>query len=197
MHAALKKLSALLRIGVVNDYTPKALYKPPRLIDVETGWRGHELVVRDILDRFHIRRDSCLEFGVEFGYSSVVFSNFFKRVVGVDTFEGDIHSFRKNNHFEETRHDLNVFQNIELYQSDYKDWIRNDDNQYDLIHVDIVHTYSDTYRCGLWSAMHSTCTLFHDTESFPEVKLAVAEIARATRKKFFNYKPHYGLGIVI
>jgi hypothetical protein len=63
--------------------------------------------------------------------------------------------------------------------------------------VDIVHTYEHTYRCGLWSAQHSKCTLFHDTESFFDVKMAVVDIARATGKRFYNFRQCYGLGIVV
>jgi hypothetical protein len=140
---------------------------------------------------------SCLEFGVEFGYSTVAFSNYFKKVIGIDIFLGDIHTVHKGDHYEQTKASLSAFNNIELIKADYKDWIKTDTEVYDLIHIDIVHTYEDTYQCGLWSAQHSTCTLFHDTESFPEVKRAVSDIAKITGKKFYNYPKYYGLGIIV
>ena len=63
--------------------------------------------------------------------------------------------------------------------------------------VKIVHNYKETFECGLWAAQHSTCTVFHDTESFPEVRRAVIDIAKAAGKKVYNYPYHNGLGIIV
>ena len=178
-------------------YTPETYSQPAQMLDVVSAWKGHEQVILDIMKRFNIKNDKCLEFGVEFGYSAVVFSNYFKSVKGVDIFLGDIHTEHKGDHYEKTRSSLVKYENIELFKSDYKDWIAKDNDFYDLIHVDIIHTYEDTYKCGLWSARHSSCTIFHDTESFPEVKEAVLSIAKATGKTFYNYPEHYGLGIIV
>jgi len=196
----MKSLSALassLRYRNVRQYTPRALTRPALLIDVESAWSGHELVLGDVIDRFGVGTAACLEFGVEFGYSTVALSNFFDRVTGVDTFRGDVHSSVKDDHFDKTTSDLSAYPNITLVKSDYESWIKSDVGYYDLIHVDIIHTYRDTFNCGLWSAMHSDCTLFHDTESFPDVKRAVNDVARKTGRTFYNYPAHYGLGILV
>jgi predicted secreted protein len=92
---------------------------------------------------------------------------------------------------------LREFENINLVKADFRDFIKNNDKQFDLIHVDIVHTYRDTFACGLWSVEHSECTIFHDTQSHPDVKRAVADIAKKTARKFYNYKQFNGLGIII
>lgn len=181
----------------IPHYKPRKKTRPSRMIDVDTAWKGLELVIEDILDRFDIKRNSCIEFGVEFGYSSVVFSNYFKEVVGVDTFEGDEHTAHKGDHFADTKQRLASFPNIKLYKSDYRDWIKQDDSLYDFSHVDIVHNYKETYECGLWAANHSTCTIFHDTESYPEVRQAVKDIATTTGKRIFNYPKSFGLGIIV
>jgi len=170
---------------------------PEKMIETTSAWKGLELIIEDILNRFDIGRDNCIEFGVEFGYSSVVFSNYFKKVKGVDTFIGDDHTNHKGDHFDETKKSLLQFENIELFQSDYRDWIKKDNEQYDFAHVDIIHNYNETYECGLWAVQHSKCCIFHDTQSFPEVKRAVYDIAKATGKKAYNYPHHYGLGIVV
>ena len=78
-----------------------------------------------------------------------------------------------------------------------KYWIKKDDTQYDFAHVDIVHNYEETFECGLWAVKHSKCCIFHDTESFPEVKKAVYDIAKAANKTAYNYPHHYGLGIIV
>lgn len=181
----------------IQVYKPAKLNKPENMLDVISAWKGLELIIEDILDGFNIKRDRCIEFGVEFGYSTVAFSNYFKQVIGVDTFEGDIHTDNKENHFEETKARLLAFKNIELFKSDYQSWIPNDHSRYNFAHVDIVHNYKETYECGLWAAQHSDCTIFHDTESFPEVRQAVIDIAKATGQSVYNYPLHYGLGILV
>jgi hypothetical protein len=178
-------------------YKPQQKRKPARMLPVDTAWAGLELIIEDILNRFQVKRNRCIEFGVEFGYSSVVFSNYFKEVTGVDTFEGDEHTIHKGDHFEETKTRLAPYPNIQLFKSDYRDWIVKDDSQYDFSHVDIVHNYAETYECGLWAVNHSSCTIFHDTESFPAVRKAVIDLAKATGKNVYNYPKCYGLGIIV
>lgn len=181
----------------IPTYSPQTKSKPQNLIKIVSAWKGLELIVEDILERFDIGRDRCLEFGVEFGYSSVAFSNYFNEVIGVDTFEGDIHTTHKGNHYKETKQALSSFNNIKLIKSTYQDWIVRDTSNYDLAHVDIVHTYEHTFKCGLWAAEHSKCAIFHDTESFIEVRRAVIDIAKATGKKAYNYPHCNGLGIIV
>jgi hypothetical protein len=192
-----------------NAHYPKIPIKPfipeklvPAVKTLDTGstasaWRGLELVIPDILSRFGVATGSCIEFGVEFGYSTVAFSNYFDKVVGIDLFVGDVNTVHHGDHFRETQARLSAFPNIELHKTSYQDWIASDDSYYDLAHVDIVHTYRDTFQCGLWAAQHSTCTLFHDTESFIDVRNAVIDVARSAGKEVFNYPHHYGLGIVV
>lgn len=181
----------------IRTYVPQKKTIPPKLLEITSAWKGLELIIEDIITRFDIGGESCIEFGVEFGYSAVVFSNYFKKVTGVDTFEGDSHTRHKGDHFAETKLRLSPYKNIELFKSDYKDWIKKDNSYYNFSHVDIVHNYTETYECGLWAAQHSDCCIFHDTESFPEVRNAVADIAKATGKQLYNYPFCHGLGIVV
>jgi len=181
----------------IDDYKPQHLYTPEKTIPNKSAWQGLEQIIEDLINTFDLQRKQCIEFGVEFGFSSVVFSNYFDKVVGVDTFEGDIHTKNKNQHYEETQQRLSPYPNITLERSDYRDWIVKDNERYNLAHVDIVHTYKDTYDCGLWAAQHSDCTIFHDTESFLEVRKAVIDIAKVTGQEIYNYPFHHGLGILV
>lgn len=181
----------------IRPYKPASLTQPAQLLDAVSAWKGLEMIIGDIITRFGVGSEKCIEFGVEFGYSAVVFSNFFERVTGIDTFEGDIHTNNKQEHFQQTRERLKPYGNIHLVKSDYRDWIVRDNQRYNFAHVDIVHNYKETYECGLWAARHSECVVFHDTESFPEVRKAVKDIARATGQQLFNYPHHYGLGILV
>ncbi len=180
----------------IKTYVPKKKVVPKNILSVVTAWKGLELIIEDIMERFNVGTESCIEFGVEFGYSSVVFSNYFDEVVGVDIFLGDEHTAFKGDHFDKTKDSLSKYKNIHLHRSDYKDWIKADKRHYDFAHVDIVHNYDETYECGLWAAQHSTCVVFHDTESFPEVRRAVIDIAKAVGKNVYNYPYHNGLGII-
>jgi hypothetical protein len=181
----------------IVPYVPRRREAPARVLAPATAWKGIESILGDIIQRFSLGTHTCLEFGVEYGYSTVALSAFFDSVIGVDTFCGDIHTENKSDIFAQTSQRLSRFDNIRLVRSDYHDWIVKDDSFYDLIHVDIVHTYIDTFTCGLWSAQHATCVLFHDTLSFPAVQRAVIDIARKTRKQFFNFEESYGLGILV
>ena len=191
-------LAGLLKARVpITEFVPNHLQLPSRTLQVDSAWKGIESILSDLIKRFHIRTNCCLEFGVEYGYSTVALSSFFDSVTGVDTFAGDKHTVNKKDVYDETVSRLSAFENVRLIRSDYRDWIKQDNNLYDLIHVDIVHTYADTFACGLWSAVHSQCVIFHDTESFPAVKRAVSEISRLTGKHFHNFKQSNGLGILV
>lgn len=181
----------------ITRYVPRRREAPARELQVVSAWAGIPNILSDIIERFHIKTDRCLEFGVEFGFSTVALSSYFDSVIGVDTFQGDQHTVNKRNIYEETVRRLSPYANIELVQSDYRDFIQSEHGSFDLIHVDIVHTFADTLACGLWSAQHSQCTIFHDTQSFLQVKQAVTEIARTTGKTFYNFKESNGLGILV
>ena len=180
------------------NYVPRKIATPKRLIQSRSmAWVGLEKIILDIIEFSKINPKTALEFGVEFGYSTAVLANYFEKVIGVDIFTGDAHAGLHGDIYDETRNNLKDFANIELIRADYKDFIRSTDRSFDMIHVDIIHTYEDTYQCGLWSAEHATCTIFHDTQSFPAVKKAVSDIAKKTNKRFYNYRKCNGLGIVI
>jgi hypothetical protein len=197
MPKILDKIYNYLKYPAPIPYSPQQLETPSRYLDIVSAWHGHHLILADLIQRFGISTQSCLEFGVEFGFSAVAMSSYFDTVTGVDIFMGDIHTQHKGDHYTQTKARLQPYINIHLVKADYQDYIQNNNSHYNLIHVDIVHTFEHTYRCGLWSAQHSQCTIFHDTESFPEVKRAVHEIAKQTNKKFYNYTKHYGLGILV
>jgi hypothetical protein len=168
---------------------------PPNYANVVSAWKGLEQIIPAIIKQFNLPTNKCLEFGVDNGYSSAIFSNYFTTVLGVDYFEGDIHAGVRNV-YEQTKQTLAPFKNITVQKNSYQNFIKDHHEQYDLIHVDIIHNYEHTYACGLWAAEHSKCAIFHDTESFFEVRKAVHDIAKKTGKTFYNYPHHYGLGII-
>jgi hypothetical protein len=181
----------------VKKYIPRFYEKPNKtLINQKSAWAGLDEIIKDIIIRSGVANNVCLEFGVEFAYSTVALSNYFSKVIGVDTFEGDEHAGYYGDIYEKVKEIVHPYNNIELIKNDYKAFIKDNNSQFDLIHVDIVHTYEATFECGIWAATHAGCVIFHDTESFPEVKKAVLDISILTKKKFYNYKECNGLGIL-
>ncbi len=87
---------------------------------------GIEKILSELIERFHISTDICLEFGVEFGFSTVALSSYFNRVIGVDTFLGDKHTGNMWDFYEETVSRLSRYQNIELVRSDYRHFIQKE-----------------------------------------------------------------------
>lgn len=180
---------------IINYYPTKR--ENPKLANVTSAWGNIPTIINDIIDRFNLGRKSALEFGVEYGYSTSALSNYFDVVIGVDTFEGDNHSGFKNNHIEITANNLSEFSNIKLIKSNYKDYILNNNERFDMIHIDIIHNYFETFECGEWSVNHSDCVIFHDTLSFPEVFRAVYDLSVKYNLDFYNYEESHGLGILV
>lgn len=183
---------------MIINYEPKVFDSPKVITDMPSAWTGLERILSDIINRFELDRNGvAIEFGVEYGFSTSAFAHYFNSVIGIDTFQGDIHTFDNYDHYEETKNRLKVYPNIKLFKTLYQDWITRDDNTYEIAHVDIVHTYEDTYDCGEWCVNHSKVTLFHDTESFHSVKAACNMLSEKYNLDFYNYEKSYGLGILV
>ena len=181
----------------VVPYVPEQLWTPRHLVDVPTAWTGCESILRDVMLRFKIKSNTALEFGVDYGYSTAALANFFNRVIGVDTFLGDVHAGARENLLEKATNALKDFKNIELVQSDYRDFIKGDHGMFDLINVDIVHHYQETNECVAWAVQHSDVTLVHDTIAFPEVRRAVQDVCWETGVVFYEWQVKHGLGILV
>jgi hypothetical protein len=178
------------------DYNPKEYQGPIRLADVPTAWRGIEKIIVSIIQDFGIGTKDALEFGVDYGFSTSALANFFEAVIGVDTFDGDVHAGPRDHLLEQASNALKDFENIYLEKSSYQDYIQDNDMHFNLIHIDIIHTYEDTYACGKWAVEHADVVIFHDTESFADVRRAVEDLSKEFGREFYNYKPHHGLGII-
>lgn len=175
-------------------------FRPAYLVPVPTAWDGCETILYDIINRFKVNRHCALEFGVDYGYSTSALANFFNLVIGVDTFEGDVHAGQRDKDlFEKTQDVLSDYKNIQLVRSDYRDWIKQDQpyKRYDLIHVDIVHSYKETNECVHWSVQNSDVVLVHDTISFPDVRRAVQDVCFETGRTFYEWQVKHGLGILV
>ena len=180
------------------EYTPIERNNSLRLAtQMPSAWGDIPTILGDIIKRFDISTESAIEFGVEWGYSTSAISNYFERVVGIDTFEGDVHSGLKVDNLEKTSEFLSEFKNIELRQASYQEYIKYRSEKYNFAHVDIVHTYEDTYACGEWCVKNCDVVVFHDTVSFPDVYRACSDLAKNYDMEFHNYRLSNGLGILV
>jgi predicted O-methyltransferase YrrM len=187
------------------DYIPK-VSGSPKLIEVSSAWQTIPPVLADIILRFNLKRDIALEFGVERGYSTSALANYFKKVIGVDTFDWNFGDSIARD-FDSVKELLRNHPQIQLIKSTFQEFIAADKGRYDLIHVDIgyeTHEYDTTYPCGEWALQHSDCVLFHDTISFPGVNQACTELSEKYGFDFYNYSEPMGpagqvcgLGILI
>ena len=186
----------------IYKYEPYRLEEVPKkpLPSVPTSWNGLEKILPDLIERSGIEANLALEFGVWHGYSTAALANNFKRVIGVDTFEGDVIKGTEDTPmFYTTSKTLEPWPNIGLLKSRFQDYMRWDGGNTvrpDLIHIDIVHTYEDTFACGVLALNICDMVIFHDTESFPEVKRACCDLTRLHNFSFRNYYECHGLGIL-
>src|SRR5579863_9354220 len=85
----------------IKNYKPEKLELPGKLLNKISAWEGLEKVIADIIRQSNCGTEKCLEFGVEYGYSTVVFSNYFEQVTGVDIFTGDEHTVNRDYIYDE------------------------------------------------------------------------------------------------
>ena len=181
----------------VIKYNPEYRELPVLAQQQPSAWGNIPTILKDIINRFNLKTNKAIEFGVEFGYSTSALANYFDEVVGVDIFTGDEHAGFKGDIYEITKSNLKFFNGVKLVKQSYQDYIKNNDETYDFAHVDIVHTYEDTYACGEWCINHADVVIFHDTLSFPDVYKACLDLATNYNLEFYNYEESYGLGILV
>jgi hypothetical protein len=180
----------------MKKYIPIKREFPP-VIDVTSAWGNIPTILGDLIERLNLRTSRAIEFGVEYGYSTSALAHYFEEVVGVDTFVGDHHAGFKGDLYEEAKNLLSVYKNITLLKESYQSFIEKHEERFDLAHVDIVHTYEDTYNCGEWCIKHAEVSIFHDTMSFPDVFRACQDLSNNFNLEFYNYEESNGLGILV
>lgn len=170
---------------------------PYDLLNVPSAWIGLENYILSIIKNFNLKTNCALEFGVDYGFSTYILSKIFKSVIGVDAFLSDIHIVRKqgDDFYYETKQNLKNT-NVDLYRLDYQSFIKNNNDKFDLIHIDIVHLYEQTYQCAEWAINHSNLVILHDTCEFPEVHSVCRDLSLKYKLGFTNIDKHYGLGIL-
>ena len=164
---------------------------------VSSAWKGLEDYINPIIDCFNIQPNKALEFGVDLGYSADIFSQVFNKVIGVDSFTGDAHIIHQqgDSFYQDVKNSF-AGTNVEIVRSSFENFIENNNDHYDLIHIDIVHEYTPTFNCADWAIQHSNVVILHDTMSFPEIYKVCEDISYTHNAEFYNITEHFGLGIL-
>jgi hypothetical protein len=181
-------------------YKPKNFLRPPRQLQVPTAWNGVQDILADVIDTFKIHPGRCLEFGVDWGFSTACLANFFNEVTAVDTFAGDVHAgCRPDDQYEQVLDSLKGFVNIKLVRADFRDFIKspNNDQQWNFCHIDIVHTYRETKQCLDWAIDHADVVACHDSIAFGDVRRAVQDICWESGRRFYEYQEGHGFAILV
>ena len=186
------------------DISVAPISTPPRCLPdtIPSGWRGLEHVLYPLLERFRVGRRAALEFGVEYGFSTVALSNYFDTVIGVDHFRGDAHAGETpegTDRYHETLNRLAAYPNIRLMPFSWQEFCADAPPRarYDLVHVDALHDFYTTYVLSTWAAQHSDFVICHDTLYFPDVAPALDRVALDQGMTAYNYPHANGLGILV
>ena len=184
----------------MKEYIPIKREQPAVILGEDPTWGDASTILKDIIERFNLTTKIALEFGVATGHSLSALACYFDRVIGVDTFREDWNYVDPNrpSMFYDALRTLKGYNNIQLIPGIFEDFIKETIfDRYDIIHVDLIHTYEMTIMSGEWSLQHSDCVLFHDTISAPEVLRAVTDLSIKYNYEFYNYPEKYGLGILV
>ena len=183
-------------------YVPHTTIRPGRVLDhplCPSSWVGIESILADLLSRFNVGRKFALEFGCEYGYSAIAFSNFFERVLTVDPFGQLTHQLHEMSRVAERN--CAPYGNIEIVRMTWQRFTEAANGasaaQFDLVHIDAEHNYEECYGNGAWACERSPVVVFHDTTSFPEVMRAVGDLAERYQRVFYNFEPCHGFGILV
>lgn len=183
-------------------YTP-VKFEKPRLAVEHSAWEGLDTIILDIIERFDLRTELALELGVDQGYSISALANYFKRVVGVDTFQTNWQTGLariEDSNFERlhlVKKSLQSFPNVELILADADSFIEQEQHKYDLIHIDLNHGYEEVVKFGSWALEHSKCVIIHDTISYIDTMEACKFLESKCNISFYNYPKCNGLAILV
>ncbi len=185
------------------EYVPEVrsdIIIPDAIASKERAWGDIPEIIKDIIIRFDLKTKVALDLGVLFGYSTYALSLYFDDVIGVDTFKNNRFNYldMREDHYKEVCDLFKDVINVRLIQSMWQDYAKTETvNRYDLIHLDMIHTYRETTLAGEWALQHTDCAIFHDTISNPTVMKACEDLAKKHGFEFYNYPLSHGLGILV
>ena len=165
---------------------------------IASAWRGHERFA-DWLVR-ELKPVTIVELGVDYGYSSFVFSRpGIGTVFGIDSFEGDPEAGHRNTlDLVLRRRDALGIKNLELIKGHFSEVAKTWTRPIDILHIDGRHVYEDVKEdFETWSAFvrPGGVILLHDTCVTRE-PYGVHRFFREIEWPKTNFTHSEGLGVV-
>ena len=166
------------------------------LEQIPSAWKGHKPFANWLID--HFQPKVTVDLGVDYGYSSFVFSQNNSGIVfGIDLFKGDEHTgFRDSLDFVKKKIKEYNITNLQLIKGDFKEVSEFWTLPIDILHIDGLHTYeavSSDYHSWAEFVQPNGIILFHDTQAFPDT---VGKFFLELPFEKINFEHSAGLGIV-
>ena len=162
------------------------------------NWEGHkkfaEWIVREL------NPDVTVDLGIDYGYSSFCFAlPNIGTVYGIDCFEGDIYSGKRNTYeyVLSKKEELNL-KNLKIIKGYFDDVVKNWDKKIDILHIDGFHTYDavkNDFETWIKFLSPNGVILLHDTMVENEV-FGVSKFFKEINLPKTNFKNSNGLGVV-
>lgn len=180
------------------------MLKPKNTIDdlfnsIPSAWTGHREFAGWLVNL--IKPKIIVDLGVDYGYSTFSFAvPNIGTVYAIDLFEGDKHTGIRNTYEEftgnvkwlEEKHNIsNIVVEKGLFNEIEKQWTQ----KIDILHIDGLHTYDavkNDFETWEKYLTKDSVVLFHDIESFPEVKKFWSELSGHK----YEFKHSAGLGVL-
>lgn len=166
------------------------------LCDIPSAWKGHSNFATWLVTK--LEPSVVVDLGVDFGFSTFCFARpGIGQVVGVDSFEGDIHSGKRETFtaVRKTASQLGL-SNVTLIRGLFGEVAKTWDKEIGILHIDGTHTYAAAKRdYEDWSNFVASdgVVLLHDTcvEDF-----GVRRLFNEIRLPKTNFAHSYGLGVI-
>lgn len=166
------------------------------LRNLRSAWKGHSNFAIWLVTK--LRPGVVVDLGVDFGFSTVCFAlPGIGQVVGVDSFEGDIHAGKRDT-FAEVQNTISQLElsNVTLIKGHFEEVARTWDREIGILHIDGTHTYAAVKRdFEAWSnfVVPSGVVLLHDT-CVPE--FGVRRLFDEVKLPKTNFAHSHGLGVI-
>jgi beta-1,4-mannosyl-glycoprotein beta-1,4-N-acetylglucosaminyltransferase len=134
--------------------------------NITSAWTGHRDFAEWLVN--HLKPDVIVDLGVDWGFSSFVFSKAsIGKVYGIDLFTGDEHAGERNTYdfIKNTIEEYNI-KNLEIIKGDFSEVSKTWNIPIDILHIDGYHTYEAVKNDFTnWSKFvnYDGIILFHDT----------------------------------
>lgn len=163
-------------------------------------WWGHVDFAKWVANKFY--EPTIVDLGVDYGLSTFSFAlgNPLAKVTGIDSFEGDPHSGRRDTEsFCKEFKDKHNIKNVSFLKGYFDDYAPQwPEASIDVLHIDGLHTYEAVkldFETWLPKVKRDGIILMHDTRCYRE-GFGVHDFFLEIDMPKLNFSDYWGLGVV-